>query len=63
MAEQDRGGGVQNNQDLLYIGGSLELVNELVQDSTSGMRKLFPDIETPDQYLKTVLGKGPRATQ
>jgi hypothetical protein len=55
MAEQDRGGGVQNNQDLLYIGGSLELVNELVQDSTAGIRKLFPDIETPDHYLKEAL--------
>jgi hypothetical protein len=30
MAEQARGGGIQNNQDLLYIAASLELANELI---------------------------------
>lgn len=55
MAEQARGGGVQNDQDLLYITSSLELVNELIADSTAGMRKRFPDIESFDEYLEKVL--------
>jgi hypothetical protein len=63
MAEQARGGGIQNNQDLLYIGGSLEVVNELVTDSTTGMRKLFPYIESPAHYLKDALSRRPGAAK
>jgi hypothetical protein len=49
MSEQSRGHGIQNDQDIMYIAGSLEVILEFVADSLGGMRKLFPDIETPDK--------------
>jgi hypothetical protein len=63
MSEQSRGHGVQNDQDIMYISGSLEVLLEFVNDSLGGMRKLFPDIETPDVYLKDALAKRARAAE
>ena len=42
MSEQSRGHGIQNDHDILYISGSLEVPIELVNDSLGGMRKLLP---------------------
>jgi hypothetical protein len=42
----------------MHIAGTLEVILEFMKDSMGGMRKLFPDIETPDVYLKDALANG-----
>ncbi len=61
MSEQSRGHGIQNDQDIMYIAASLEVILEFMKDSLGGMRGLFPDIVGPDVYLKDALAQ--RAAQ
>lgn len=63
MSEQSRGHGIQNDQDIMYIAASLELLLQFMTDSLGGMRKLFPDIETPEVYLKNALAQRARAAE
>jgi Family of unknown function (DUF5677) len=55
MPDQMRGTGIENRTDKKYISGALTIVTEIVRFSCAGMRRIFPDVPSRDEFVGSAI--------